>query len=167
MVEQSIREHAATTPDVLALLGDLQVLGRSEFKQLLKWCACQTLLPAFCDGQCLMLHPTMPHATPLRAGDCRLGRRSPLGQPRPRSPKRARARRRWCDGQHHCLCYAWRSTEHEIVHRTRRRSCWRRWRTSKRACSSGCGARRSGGLSPRKRRGCVPPSWPRVQPLLT
>ena len=31
--------HAATNAEVRALAGDLQVLGRSEFKQLLKWWA--------------------------------------------------------------------------------------------------------------------------------
>ncbi len=34
-----VREHPGTSPEVRALLGDLQVLGRSEFKQLLKWYA--------------------------------------------------------------------------------------------------------------------------------
>lgn len=31
--------HPATHAEVRALAADLQVLGRSEFKQLLKWCA--------------------------------------------------------------------------------------------------------------------------------
>jgi len=35
----AIREHPATTAEVRQLCGDLQVLGRSEFKALLKWCA--------------------------------------------------------------------------------------------------------------------------------
>ena len=34
-----IRDHPATTGEVKALCRDLQVLGRSEFKQLLKWWA--------------------------------------------------------------------------------------------------------------------------------
>ena len=33
----AIRTHAATTAEVRALCADLQVLGRSEFKQLLRW----------------------------------------------------------------------------------------------------------------------------------
>ncbi|KAL6781160.1 RRM11 [Auxenochlorella protothecoides x Auxenochlorella symbiontica] len=32
-----VADHPATTPEVRLLCGDLQVLGRSEFKQLLKW----------------------------------------------------------------------------------------------------------------------------------
>jgi hypothetical protein len=32
-----LRTHAATTAEVCALCGDLQVLGRSEFKALLRW----------------------------------------------------------------------------------------------------------------------------------
>lgn len=32
-----IRSHSATSREVLQLCRDLQVLGRSEFKQLLKW----------------------------------------------------------------------------------------------------------------------------------
>lgn len=32
-----IRDHPATTSEVKQLCRDLQVLGRSEFKQLLKW----------------------------------------------------------------------------------------------------------------------------------
>ena len=32
-----VRAHAATTAEVLVLCRDLQVLGRSEFKALLKW----------------------------------------------------------------------------------------------------------------------------------
>lgn len=39
-----VRSHPATTAEVKALCGDLQVLGRSEFKQLLKWWA---LFPTF------------------------------------------------------------------------------------------------------------------------
>lgn len=35
--------HPATTAEVRALSADLQVLGRSEFKQLLKWCAPKSL----------------------------------------------------------------------------------------------------------------------------
>ena len=31
--------HPGTSEEVRTLCGDLQVLGRSEFKQLLKWCA--------------------------------------------------------------------------------------------------------------------------------
>jgi hypothetical protein len=34
-----VRGHKATTAEIRALCSDLQVLGRSEFKQLLKWCA--------------------------------------------------------------------------------------------------------------------------------
>ncbi len=37
-----VRFHPSTTAEIRALCNDLQVLGRSEFKQLLKWCA---LLP--------------------------------------------------------------------------------------------------------------------------
>ncbi|KAK9814670.1 hypothetical protein WJX72_009544 [[Myrmecia] bisecta] len=33
----AIARHALTTPEIRALCADLQVLGRSEFKQLLKW----------------------------------------------------------------------------------------------------------------------------------
>jgi AdoMet-dependent rRNA methyltransferase SPB1 len=32
-----VRSHKATTAEVRILLKDLQVLGRSEFKQLLRW----------------------------------------------------------------------------------------------------------------------------------
>ena len=32
-----VEKHPATVEEVKALCGDLQVLGRSEFKQLLKW----------------------------------------------------------------------------------------------------------------------------------
>jgi len=35
----AVAAHPATSAEVRALCGDLQVLGRSEFKQLLKWCA--------------------------------------------------------------------------------------------------------------------------------
>lgn len=35
----AVAAHPATTAEVRALCADLQVLGRSEFKQLLKWCA--------------------------------------------------------------------------------------------------------------------------------
>ena len=35
----AIRKHPATTAEIRQLCGDLQVLGRSEFKALLKWCA--------------------------------------------------------------------------------------------------------------------------------
>ena len=35
----AIRDHPATTAEIRELCGDLQVLGRSEFKALLKWCA--------------------------------------------------------------------------------------------------------------------------------
>ncbi len=33
-----VRGHKETTAEIRALCSDLQVLGRSEFKQLLKWC---------------------------------------------------------------------------------------------------------------------------------
>lgn len=33
----AIRDHPSTDAEVTALCGDLQVLGRSEFKQLLRW----------------------------------------------------------------------------------------------------------------------------------
>ena len=36
-----VKLHPATTKEVQALCADLQVLGRSEFKALLKWCAPQ------------------------------------------------------------------------------------------------------------------------------
>ena len=36
---ETIRLHPATSREVLALCQDLQVLGRSEFKALLKWYA--------------------------------------------------------------------------------------------------------------------------------
>ena len=36
---ETIRLHPATSREVLALCQDLQVLGRSEFKALLKWWA--------------------------------------------------------------------------------------------------------------------------------
>lgn len=32
-----LKAHPATDSEIRALLQDLQVLGRSEFKQLLKW----------------------------------------------------------------------------------------------------------------------------------
>lgn len=32
-----VRQHPATTSEIATLLSDLQVLGRTEFKQLLKW----------------------------------------------------------------------------------------------------------------------------------
>jgi AdoMet-dependent rRNA methyltransferase SPB1 len=32
-----VRGHPATSAEIRALCADLQVLGRSEFKQLLKW----------------------------------------------------------------------------------------------------------------------------------
>lgn len=35
--ETEIAEHPATTAEILALVADLRVLGRKEFKQLLKW----------------------------------------------------------------------------------------------------------------------------------
>ena len=34
--------HPGTGQEVRTLCGDLQVLGRSEFKQLLKWCAARS-----------------------------------------------------------------------------------------------------------------------------
>jgi hypothetical protein len=36
-VALQVRQHAATTHEVRALCTDLQVLGRTEFKALLKW----------------------------------------------------------------------------------------------------------------------------------
>lgn len=36
-VAEFVRKHAATTTEILHLCTDLQVLGRSEFKQLLRW----------------------------------------------------------------------------------------------------------------------------------
>ncbi len=33
----AVAAHPATTAEIRALCADLQVLGRSEFKQLLKW----------------------------------------------------------------------------------------------------------------------------------
>ena len=47
----AVAAHAATTAEVRALCADLQVLGRSEFKQLLKWCAragARPCLPVLC-----------------------------------------------------------------------------------------------------------------------
>lgn len=35
-----IASHPTTNAEIRALCADLQVLGRSEFKLLLKWCAC-------------------------------------------------------------------------------------------------------------------------------
>ena len=40
--------HPATNAEVRALAADLQVLGRSEFKQLLKWYALNSLCPIVC-----------------------------------------------------------------------------------------------------------------------
>ena len=37
------RSHKDTTTEIRTLLGDLQVLGRSEFKLLLKWCGFREL----------------------------------------------------------------------------------------------------------------------------
>lgn len=34
--------HPGTSEEIRTLCGDLQVLGRSEFKQLLKWCVALT-----------------------------------------------------------------------------------------------------------------------------
>jgi AdoMet-dependent rRNA methyltransferase SPB1 len=36
-VAEFVRKHAATTTEIRHLCTDLQVLGRSEFKQLLRW----------------------------------------------------------------------------------------------------------------------------------
>lgn len=36
-ISAAIRQHPSTTSEIRALCDDLQVLGRSEFKQLLKW----------------------------------------------------------------------------------------------------------------------------------
>lgn len=33
------RSHASTDDEIRLLCSDLQVLGRSEFKQLIRWCA--------------------------------------------------------------------------------------------------------------------------------
>lgn len=41
-----IRSSAATTAEVRAACADLQVLGRSEFKALLKWCAALAMFRA-------------------------------------------------------------------------------------------------------------------------
>lgn len=35
----AVRRHPATNAEIRQLCTDLQVLGRSEFKALLKWCA--------------------------------------------------------------------------------------------------------------------------------
>lgn len=35
----AIAQHPSTTAEIKALVGDLQVLGRSEFKALLRWSA--------------------------------------------------------------------------------------------------------------------------------
>ena len=35
----AVRSHPATNAEIRQLCTDLQVLGRSEFKALLKWCA--------------------------------------------------------------------------------------------------------------------------------
>ena len=34
---KKVLEHRATTAEIMALMSDLQVLGRSEFKALLRW----------------------------------------------------------------------------------------------------------------------------------
>ena len=36
-IARVVRSHPGTNLEIRTLLGDLQVLGRSEFKQLLKW----------------------------------------------------------------------------------------------------------------------------------
>ena len=41
----AVRSHPATTAEIRQLCGDLQVLGRSEFKALLKWCVQRASLP--------------------------------------------------------------------------------------------------------------------------
>lgn len=41
----AVRSHPATTAEIRQLCGDLQVLGRSEFKALLKWCVQQDSIP--------------------------------------------------------------------------------------------------------------------------
>ena len=43
-----VRKHPATTGEVLALVEDLRVLGKKDFKYLMKWCA--TLSPYFCNA---------------------------------------------------------------------------------------------------------------------
>ncbi len=55
----AIREHPATTAEVRQLCGDLQVLGRSEFKALLKWCAAS--LAAHCPRLSNLHHCPEPH----------------------------------------------------------------------------------------------------------
>ena len=44
------RSHPDTTTEIRTLLGDLQVLGRSEFKLLLKWCGSLNEDSVYCAG---------------------------------------------------------------------------------------------------------------------
>ena len=56
-----VRFHPSTSAEIRALCNDLQVLGRSEFKQLLKWCASFPCLHA-------LLHPCSFACSSLEGG---------------------------------------------------------------------------------------------------
>lgn len=92
--ESEIAEHRETTQEILELVADLRVLGRKEFKQLLKW------------RQEARHEPRRPHfpsrsarrPTLQAAGSCAVCAETavPVGSPPPphRSSRRACGRRR-------------------------------------------------------------------------
>lgn len=47
---ESIRSHADTSDEIVALCKDLQVLGRSDFKALLRWCVSHCKHLACCEA---------------------------------------------------------------------------------------------------------------------